>query len=290
MQQMTLTDIRHKIDAIDTQIHDLLMQRGALVDDIVTLKKQDAAQNSQKAVIYQPAREALLLKKILKNHKGNLPYSLIIELWRSLLSAFCGMQCDFSIAFFDPAHDDALRDLIRYYFGSLCTLNKSSSESSILDMVKNDQVTLGILPVTYDEYPTQWWVKLYQDEIFVSNILPFIQNDPIIKTSYNYMVVSKAQPVKTGDDKSLFKVTGSPDVGRVSITSCFAELGYQAHSIAIFDANDLSKRYHLIEVDGFFLSEEIVTFAASLKTSSVNKIFEVDYLGSYPAPVDIRDF
>ena len=106
MSNRTLSDIRQHIDQIDIQIHNLLMERAAVVDDIIELKKKSNHTNNGKIVAYHPAREALLLKNILERHQGNLPHSVIIELWRSLLSAFCNMQSSFVIGYIENQEND----------------------------------------------------------------------------------------------------------------------------------------------------------------------------------------
>ena len=40
MQDMTIQDLRAQIDAVDDQMHDLLMQRAGLVEQIGRLKAQ----------------------------------------------------------------------------------------------------------------------------------------------------------------------------------------------------------------------------------------------------------
>lgn len=293
MPHSKLSDIRQKIDTIDAQIHRLLMDRADIVDDLVQIKTQEATENGLKPVTYHPAREALLLKNILQNHQGKMPFSAIIEIWRALISTFCGMQCDFSIAYFDKSFtntpDYALRDLLRYYFGSLARLNQLDNENSVLQTFKQEQATLAVLPITNDDIIDQWWLNLPQNS-YVSAILPFVQNDPIIRTRHNYMVISSNKPIETGDDKSLFKVMGSPDVGRVSIANCFADLQQEALSLCIFDAGDLSQRFHLIEVNGFVQENYIQDFITRLKECSGSKILDVEYLGSYPAPINLHDF
>jgi hypothetical protein len=104
------------------------------------------------------------------------------------------------------------------------------------------------------------------------------------------MIVSHSEPVATGNDKSLFRIIGNPDVGRISVIGCFTDLNQEARSICIFDSKDLSKRFHLVEVDGFFSKEEVVEFIDKLKKTPKAKIRDVDYLGSFPAPISLLDY
>ncbi len=289
MDTVELTNIRNKIDKIDYEIHDLLMQRAETVQEIILAKQNTDTPQGNLVSAYRPAREAELLKNILARHKGRLAHTTIIALWRTLLSAFCALQSDFSIAYFGSNEDEALRDAIRYYFGSAVKLKKSGTELSILHLVSNNDVTLGILPVSNVDVINEWWLKLPKD-MYVSGVLPFVNNDNTVTTRNDYMIVSHSKPVPTGSDKSLFRIIGSPDVGRISIITCFTDLKQHARSLCILDSKDLSMRFHLIEVDGFFNTQEVADFINNLKKTSNGKILDVDYLGSYPAPINLLDY
>jgi chorismate mutase / prephenate dehydratase len=289
MDNAKLTDIRNKIDTIDCKIHDLLMQRADNIQEIIAIKQQDNQSTQKIITAYRPAREAELLKNILARHKGLLPHATIIALWRSLLSAFCALQADFSVAYFGSNEAEALRDAIRYYFGSTIKLKKSGTELSVLHAVSSHEVALGILPISSVDVVDEWWLKLPHG-MYVSGILPFVKNDKTVTIRNDYMIVSHSDPLPSGNDKTLFKITGNPDVGRISVIGCFTELKQKARSLCIFDSKDLSQRFHLIEVEGFFDKQNILDFADNLQNTSNGKILGVDYLGSYPAPIDLLDY
>lgn len=290
MDNTNITDIRNKIDKIDCAIHDLLMQRADIVQEIIAVKQQDnQLNNPKKSTIYRPAREAEILKNMLARHKGVLPHSAIIAMWRFLLSSFCALQTDFSIAYYGVSETEALRDAIRYYFGSTVKLKKAGTELSVLHAVSSDEVTIGILPISSVDAVDEWWLRLPKG-MYVSGVLPFVKDDNTVHVRNDYMIVSHSEPVPTGNDKSLFRIIGNPDVGRISVLGCLTDLNKQARSICIFDSKDLSKRFHLVEVDGFFSKEEASDFIDKLRKASKAKIRDVDYLGSYPAPITLLDY
>ena len=55
----SLDALRREIDTVDDTLHDLLTQRAALVAEIGALK------SSERTTIFRPAREALLLRRLL---------------------------------------------------------------------------------------------------------------------------------------------------------------------------------------------------------------------------------
>src|SRR6185437_12724944 len=75
-----LEDLRRRIDEIDDQIHDLLMRRAELVEAIGNSKK------SENAPVLRPGREARILRRLVARHRGRLPRSVLVRLWRELLS------------------------------------------------------------------------------------------------------------------------------------------------------------------------------------------------------------
>lgn len=55
MQDMTIQDLRAQIDVVDDQMHDLLMQRAGLVEQIGRLKAQQ--QETVSGFALRPQRE-----------------------------------------------------------------------------------------------------------------------------------------------------------------------------------------------------------------------------------------
>jgi chorismate mutase / prephenate dehydratase len=290
IEKMNITQIRNKIDKIDCQIHDLLMQRAETIQEIIAVKQSEKQHTSdKKQTIYRPAREAQIIKNMLLRHSGSLPHTTVIAMWRFLIASFCALQTDFSIAYYGVSEAEALRDAIRYYFGSTVKLKKAGTELSVLHAVSSEEVTLGILPISNVDVVDEWWLKLPKN-IYVSGVLPFVKDDNTVHVRHDYMIVSHSEPTPTENDKSLFRITGNPDVGRISVINCFSDLKQQARSMCIFDSKDLSQRFHLIEVDGFFDKETAVEFIITLKKTFKEKIFDADYLGSYPAPISLLDY
>ncbi|HYE85978.1 MAG TPA: chorismate mutase, partial [Vicinamibacterales bacterium] len=64
----SLADLRKDIDRIDEEMHTLLMQRGEIIDRLIAAK---SSQESGSA--FRPAREADMMRRLVKRHKGRLP-------------------------------------------------------------------------------------------------------------------------------------------------------------------------------------------------------------------------
>lgn len=78
----SLDDVRRAIDGVDDAILDLLQKRIALVDGVIAAKAGDS---SASATPLRPAREMLILKRLVAQGAGLAP-ELLVRLWRGIIS------------------------------------------------------------------------------------------------------------------------------------------------------------------------------------------------------------
>src|SRR5664279_2901151 len=76
-------DLRHDIDRIDATMHDLLMERGDIIDRLIAVK-----QTQESGSAFRPAREADMMRRLVKRHKGILPLDTAESIWRVIISTF----------------------------------------------------------------------------------------------------------------------------------------------------------------------------------------------------------
>src|SRR5215217_9737663 len=88
----SLADLRRDIDRIDGTMHDLLMERGEIIDRLIATKK---TQESGSA--FRPAREADMMRRLVDRHKGILPLDTVESIWRVIISTFTYVQAPFSV-------------------------------------------------------------------------------------------------------------------------------------------------------------------------------------------------
>ena len=81
--------LRQDIDAIDTAIHDLIVKRGTIVEDIRKIKKRAGP-------ALRPGREARILRRLAEKHQGAFPLPALVCLWREMMGGFTHMQQPFS--------------------------------------------------------------------------------------------------------------------------------------------------------------------------------------------------
>jgi len=212
----SLERLRRRIDEIDDQLHDLLMQRTLIVREVAAAKAlgagadEDMPHGSQ-ALAMRPDREAEVTRRLVGRHQGELPVLVIVRLWRELMTAKTRLQAPLKVLVYDGENPFGYWDLARFYFGSPTPLESLSSAPQILDAVSHQTNSIGILPAPNRD-ANDWWTDLLAEahknvEIVAS--LPFvIGGDEAIKLPHAF-VVAPIEARLTGDDTTLFAVETS---------------------------------------------------------------------------------
>ena len=89
----SLEVLRKEIDAIDEQVHSLLMRRGDIIDRLISVK-----QTQEVGSAFRPAREADMMRRLVQRHRGILPLDTVESIWRVIISTFTYVQAPFSRA------------------------------------------------------------------------------------------------------------------------------------------------------------------------------------------------
>lgn len=245
---LSVTDIRQKIDTLDNQIHDLLMERAALVTDIAAAKKKAGVQ------IIQPDREAIMMRRLMERHHGPLPGEAIIRIWRELVGAVCLLQTGLNLAFYVPEGEDIAPywDMMRNYFGSLLPVRQVSSVQAGLSALRDGHIDFLMMPAPdYVQTDMPWWIQVGEDaDLNVLIKLPF-GGMPHIEhhKRKEAFIVSRFLPSDSGDDLSYLYCKTDQDVSRSRLADGFVRVGLDARSIWTHRQNAMT--YVLIELAGF---------------------------------------
>src|ERR1700749_3216047 len=84
-----LSALRARLDRLDDEIHDMLMERALVVESVARSGKPSA---------FRPGREAVILRRLLARHAGRLPPRTLVRMWRELLAGTTAMQSAVTIA------------------------------------------------------------------------------------------------------------------------------------------------------------------------------------------------
>ena len=164
-----LTELRKEIDRIDESMHRLLMERGDIIDRLIAVKK---SQDTGSA--FRPAREAEMMRRLVKRHKGILPLDTVESIWRVIIATFTYVQAPFSAHADFSAGDASMRDSARFHFGFTVPLVPHMGAAAVVAAVSSSKGDLGLVPAIASA--GAWWTALEFDAApKIIARLPFVE-------------------------------------------------------------------------------------------------------------------
>jgi chorismate mutase / prephenate dehydratase len=137
---MPLSEIRKKIDVIDSKLIELLNERADLVHEVGLVKKKEGV------AIYAPEREEALLRSLVAKNKGRLPADSVRAIYREIMSASLALEKQLTIAYLGPeatwSHQAA-----RQKFGASVDYAAQSSIAEVFNVVARGKADYGVVPI-----------------------------------------------------------------------------------------------------------------------------------------------
>jgi chorismate mutase/prephenate dehydratase len=165
----SLQVVRSRIDAIDAEMHRLLIDRSSVVAELIRIKGTDTP-----GAALRPDREADMMRRIAQRHEGRLPLATVEHIWREIVTVFAGMQAPFGVVV-GPSRDAlAMRDLARFNFGFSVPIETAESNEAAVARVAASQQDIAVVAADADD---RWWDKLADaDAPKVLAKLPFVES------------------------------------------------------------------------------------------------------------------
>lgn len=274
-----LEALRAEIDLIDDQIHDLLMRRTDVVQAIAKIKNSGAGEKQLvPSLAWRPEREARILRRLAKRHRGDLPFGLVLRLWRELVAATTGLQGPFSIALprtADPLTHLELWSLARAYYGDDTPIEVLEDAHAVLEAVVRRAGVIGVLPAVPADDADPWWPDLTAfegiNELGLSGPrviarLPFLVREASAPPAA--FTIACLAPGATGEDTSLLLVETGPDVRAQEVELGLGGVGLSGRVIAAHAGAGAS---WLVAVDGYV--EGPVTVRAPLSSATLVGVY-----------------
>src|SRR5690606_11664418 len=151
----SLADLRHEIDAIDEQMHKLLMQRGDIIDRLIAVK-----QTAETGSAFRPAREADMMRRLVDRHRGILPLDTVESIWRVIIATFTYVQAPFSVHADLSAGDALMRDTARFHFGFTVPFLPHMGAPGVVAAVSESTGDLCLVPAFAAPSAGAWWTAL----------------------------------------------------------------------------------------------------------------------------------
>ncbi|HKA78880.1 MAG TPA: chorismate mutase [Xanthobacteraceae bacterium] len=185
----SLADLRREIDRIDETMHGLLMERGDIIDRLISVK-----QTQETGSAFRPQREADMMRRLVDRHKGILPLDTAESIWRVIIATFTYVQAPFSVHADLSAGDAAMRDSARFHFGFTVPFVPHMGAAGVVAAVSDSKGDLGLVPAFAAAGAGAWWSALEFDAApKIIARLPFVDRADH-PAAVPVFVVSRAAP------------------------------------------------------------------------------------------------
>ena len=274
-----LKELRNEIDSTDNQIHDLLMHRAYLAEQIGELKKQASLSSN---VIY-PAREVEIVRRLWNRHQGAFDRRVLVKVWREIISACINLQNPMSVAVCMPKSDCKNMEIARHYFGSFTEFVPCKSESLVLKELTQGDANIGVFSLSAGD--TCWWYAMAQEYKMTLSVfanLPFIESGHFSPAGSVY-AVGRIDVKPTEDDISLLFAQTDGTLSLSTLDLLLKVAGLETLAVCDTFIPDLSCKAYLFEVKGF-VSKDDVRLKNVLEKEG-GRIEMLRVIGSYPVPV-----
>ncbi len=270
-----LEEVRREIDEIDSALHDLIMRRTRVVEQVAAAKGTTNTPN------FIPGREVKVLRRLLARHEGAFPRHALVRIWRELISVYAAIQGPFDVVAYAVDGDQGCWDLARDQYGSHDKMSTLATAREVVARVSSGEAAIGVAPVPAEGEGDAWWRTLcgaVAPRIVAR--LPFIEGSNARNSGVSAYALAKVKPDQTGEDRTLLVIETDSELSRDGLRSLVSDAGLETRLI-VTDRQDVTA--HLIEVDGFFTSEDPVVKALS----ACDDVRAVFVIGAYGLPIGI---
>ena len=278
--QKSLDKLRQNIDAIDTQIHDLLMARTQIVEQVRDLKRDHA-------IKIRPAREAEILYRLAARHNGVFPLRDLSHIWRVIIMATLSIEGPFSIAVYMPKSDSGLWDLARDQFGAFTEMTGVGSVHRVIETVQSQKATVGILPLPRRDDADTWWPHLVNSNDARPRViarLPFAGPGNAREPGLEALAICPVKQEQTEHDRTFIAIEASASIGARQLNQAFKTLTLEPVEMHTWRDDQRPETWlTLVELNGFFAEDDrrLARIAEALG-DSVRRIVPI---GGYGLPL-----
>lgn len=272
----SLASVRQKIDGLDDALLRLLEERTRLVTHVAELKKKDNT-----VVFMRPAREAQIVRRLLRNADAMLPPDMIFRLWRELMMASLQLESSFSVAVYAPPFQPDLVMLAREHFGGATPLLFFDNTAAVVRAVSEGTVLLGVMPDWHeDSNERPWWRQILGGE---QASLGFVFQLPFLArangTTKAYVVGRGVPREETGDDHTFVILRTHKEISRTRLRQQLSNAGLEVlHLFPWSDPSFGDDTYYLVLLNGFFTEGDT-------RFTPLKKDFNVRLAGGYAVPI-----
>ena len=251
-RERTLDDVRTDIDSIDDAIHDLLIRRTALIEEVRSIK-------CDWRVKIQPSREAEIVYRLIQRHHGAFPKRDLVAMWRILICATLSFEGPFSVAVYVPQEDDGIWDLAREHFGPCTPLGRHGSLRSVIEAVRRQDAIVGVLPMPRQDDVDPWWRHIVTSRPDAPKIiarLPFAGDVAGRGGAPEALAICPVVVKPTGRDRSFIAAESESRLGLDQLTRALRQAGLIPRFATVWRDEAPGAWLYLAEVDGWLAADD----------------------------------
>ncbi len=278
-----LEQLRREIDRIDDSIHDLLMQRSAVVESIAAAKPAGS-------ISLRPAREAMVLRRLLGRHHGVFPKMALVRIWREIMGAFSVLQGGITVAVHAVGRSTASIEMARNHFGLVAPLHVYRSAGQVVRAVADGHASVGVIPLTpgteIADEAEPWWASLTVGSGEPPRVvarLPFAGVAPVKGSPEppQALAIACRDHDESGDDRTVLVLETGPDVSRDRLRAVLSAGGLEpADLLAIYRHGGVW--LHLVEILGHVTAADP---RLTMLVAPKDPISHVSVIGGYATPL-----
>ncbi|WP_376689988.1 prephenate dehydratase [Wenzhouxiangella sp. EGI_FJ10409] len=140
--RIDLDDIRRQIDQLDERIQVLIAERAGLAQAVRSAKGEAATP----AEYYRPDREAQVLRRVIERNHGPLADSVMLRLFREIMSACLAQQEPLRVAYLGP-EGTFTQQAVFTQFGHSVSASSETGIDEVFRRVQGGEVDFGVVPV-----------------------------------------------------------------------------------------------------------------------------------------------
>jgi chorismate mutase len=200
---LSLDAVRARIDAVDAELLALIGERAALARAVAQAK---AADGDGGKFGLRPAREAQIMRRLLKDRDPAASPALVVRVWREIIGDSLSQQGPFHLTVWGGKLEARAVELARLRFGVAPNLTLVARPEAALAAARTPG-GVGVLALTPD---SSWWGRLLAEPTLkVFATLPCLAAwGPTAAVA-----VAQVEVGPTGADQTLW-VTDAPDIGK----------------------------------------------------------------------------
>jgi len=275
-----LDALRREIDAIDDQIHDLIMRRTRIVERVRDVKRDQP-------IKIRPAREAEIIYRLAARHQGPFPFRELTAMWREMIVATLSFEGPFSVAVHMPEPDSGFWDLARDQYGTFSPLAGHRSARQVVEDVRDQKATVGVLPLPTRDDADPWWRHLVSTDANAPRIiarLPFAGPGNGRGRGLEALVICPVPQEATGRDRSFLALEADQEIGLAHVASSMTAAGLPpTFTAALPDPHQAGSWLFLVEADDFIADGD--PRLAAFQNSLGRPLKRLVHLGGYATPL-----